>query len=217
MILFVSGTDTAVGKTVLSAAICRQAMEQGRDVAYFKPVQTGLLPGGYGDRDYVEEAAGVPAFEGERYEHPLAPSVAAAEEGRRVDVEALVQRARELVADRDLLVVEGAGGLLVPFTEHMDMAGMAARLGARVLLATRPGLGTLNHTALSIEALRHRDLVLEGLVLCGWPSDPGRTERTNREVLSTMAPLIGYLPYVHDLDTEHPGQPATPELLEFRD
>ena len=217
MILFVSGTDTAVGKTVLSAALCRQALEQGRDVAYFKPVQTGLLEGDYGDRDYVEEASGVPAFEGERYAQPLAPSVAAQLEGRMVDVEALLKQAKDLVSTRDLLIVEGAGGLLVPFTQGVDMADFAGRLNARVLLAVRPSLGTLNHSALSIEALRHRNLPLESLVLCGWPEEPGTTERTNREALAAMAPLVGYLPYLPDLDTEHPGQPTPPELLEFKD
>ncbi len=217
MILFVSGTDTGVGKTALSAALCLQAQEQGRDVTYFKPVQTGLLPGDYGDRDYVEEVAGVPAFEGERYREPLAPAVAAREEGRAVDVEALLYQARGLLADSDLLIVEGAGGLLVPFTPEVDMTGFAALLGARVLLATRPSLGTLNHTALSIEALEHRDLALEGLVLCGWPARPGLTERSNRMALAAMAPLLGYLPYIADLDTERRGQTAVPVILDFED
>lgn len=217
MILFVSGTDTGIGKTVLSAALCRDARGQGREVVYFKPVQTGLRAGEYGDRDFVEEAAGIPAFEGERYAAPLAPAAAAREEGRTVDVEALLYQARGLLADRDLLVVEGAGGLLVPLAAGLDMAGFAALLEARVVLATLPSLGTLNHTALSVEALEHRGQPLEGLVLCGWPVHPGLTERSNRQALAAMAPLLGYLPYLAELDTEHPGQAELPALLEFKD
>ena len=210
VIWFVTGTDTGVGKTVVAAALARAEREAGRSVAYCKPVQTGLEPGDPGDADYVTAAAGVPATEGLRLAEALAPAVAAERAGIKVDVDALVSWCRHQADGVDVLVVEGAGGLLVPLSGDVTMADLAGRLGAEVVIATRPGLGTLNHTALTVEAARARGLPVAGLVVCGWPAEPGVTETTNLERLAAMAPILGLIPFVAGLDTAHPGDVVAP-------
>ena len=212
MIRFVTGTDTAVGKTVAAAALARAELAAGRRVAYCKPVQTGLRPGEPGDAGYVAATAGVAVTEGLRLEEALAPAVAAERDGIKVDVDALVSWCRHQAGGVDMLLVEGAGGLLVPLAEDTTMADLATWLGAEVVVVTRPGLGTLNHTALTVEAARSRGLPVAGLVVCGWPAEPGVTETTNLERLATMAPLLGVIPFVPGLDTATPGAGAAPEL-----
>jgi dethiobiotin synthase len=205
MIRFVTGTDTGVGKTVVAAALARAEREAGRGVAYCKPVQTGLAPGEPGDADFVAAAAGVPVTEGLRLEAALAPAVAAERAGIKIDVDGLVGWCRHQGDSVDLLLVEGAGGLLVPLWGDVTMADLAARLDADVVIATRPGLGTLNHTALTLEAARARGLPIAGLVVCGWPAEPGVTEATNLERLAAMAPILGLIPFVAGLDTAAAG------------
>ena len=204
MIRFVTGTDTGVGKTVAGAAMARAEQAAGRRVAYFKPVQTGVGPGEPGDAAFVA-GLGIPATDGVRLDEPLAPAVAAERAGIVIDVDALVVRAVAEAAGVDVLVVEGAGGLLAPLAGELTMADLAARLPADVVIVTRPGLGTLNHTALTLEAARHRRLPVAGLVVCGWPAEPGVTERTNLERLAAMAPILGLVPFVAGLDTARPG------------
>jgi dethiobiotin synthase len=212
-IRFVTGTDTGVGKTVVAAALARAEREAGRGVAYCKPVQTGLAPGEPGDADFVATAAGVPVTEGLRLEEALAPAVAAERAGIKIDVEALVSWCRHQADSVDVLLVEGAGGLLVPLSDDLTMADLAERLGAEVVIATRPGLGTLNHTALTLEAARARGLPVAGLVVCGWPAEPGVTEVTNLERLAAMAPVLGLIPFLAGLDTAGPGAAASPGLV----
>lgn len=206
-ILFVTGTDTGVGKTVASAALARSERTAGRRVAYCKPVQTGLAPGQPGDADFVAGAAGVPVTECLRLPEPLAPAVAAHRAGVDIDVDTLIKAIRAPAAGVDVLIVEGAGGLLVPLTDAVTMADLAGRLGARLVVVTRPGLGTLNHTALTVEAARARGLDVAGLVVSGWPAPPGVTETTNLERLAAMAPVLGLVPFMPGLDTARPPAP----------
>jgi dethiobiotin synthase len=213
MITFVTGTDTGVGKTVAAAALARAEQEAGRVVAYCKPVQTGLGPGEPGDADFVAAAAGVPVSEGLRLAEALAPAVAADRAGIKIDVDALVSWCRNQADGVDVLLVEGAGGLLVPLSGDLTMVDLAARLGADVVIATRPGLGTLNHTALTVEAARARGLPVAGLVVCGWPGEPGVVESTNLERLAAMAPVLGVIPFVAGLDTARPEEGVAPVLI----
>ena len=203
MIRFVTGTDTGVGKTVACGAMARAEQAAGRRVAYFKPVQTGVRPGEPGDAAFVA-GVGIPATDGVRLEEALAPAVAAERAGIVIDVDALVVRAVAEAAGVDVLVVEGAGGLLAPLAGELTMADLAARLPADVVIVTHPGLGTLNHTALTLEAARTRRLPVAGLVVCGWPAEPGVTERTNLERLAAMATVLGLVPFVPGLDTARP-------------
>lgn len=212
MIRFVTGTDTGVGKTVACAALARAALAAGRSVRYFKPVQTGLRPGVPGDAAFVASVTGIDAVEGVRFPEPLAPAAAALVAGEKVDVDALVERASELARGCDELLVEGAGGLLVPLGEGVDMAGFARRIAAaEVVVVARPGLGTLNHTALTVEAARARSLV-PVIVVSNWPAEPGLTETTNLERLRDLAPVAGLVPAVGGLDVEAGRAPAAPLL-----
>ena len=212
-IRFVTGTDTGVGKTVLAAALAVQSVADGAATCYFKPVQTGLQPREPGDADFVASvAAGCRAEEGVRFAAPLAPAVAAAVAGEKVDAEALRLRALDLARECDTLIVEGAGGLLVLLSDAVDMADFASGLDAELVVATRPTLGTLNHTALTVEAARRRGLD-PALVVCNWPAEPALTETTNLEQLKEMAPVIGVIPAIDGLDVESGGAPATPVIV----
>ena len=213
MIRFVTGTDTGVGKTVAAAALCRADRLRGRTVLYCKPVQTGLALAEAGDAAFVAAAAKVPVIECLRFPAALAPAVAAQRAGAIVDVDALLADVAKASDGFDRVVVEGAGGLLVPLSEDLTMADLADRLGAGLVVVTRPTLGTLNHTALTLEVAHARGLPVDGLIVSGWPAEPGVTEETNLERLSAMAPLLGVLPEYPGLDTADPG--TAPSELAF--
>lgn len=196
-VLVVSGTGTEVGKTVVTAAIAALAAGRGERVAVVKPVQTGEPPGPAGDLDTVRRLSGVTeTFELARFGDPLSPEAAARAAGRPpLDLAAAAVFIKGL--DADLVLVEGAGGLLVRYDPAgTTIADLAAMLAAPVLVVTVPGLGTLNHTALTVEALRRRRLVLAGVVIGAWPARPGLAERANLTDLPQIIgePLAGALP-----------------------
>ena len=205
MIRFVTGTDTGVGKTLAAAALCRADRKAGRTVLYAKPVQTGLERAEAGDAAFVAAAAKVPVIECLRFPEPLAPAVAAERAGAAIDVNALLTDLAKAADGFDRVVVEGAGGLLVPLWDDVTMADLAAALGAGLIVVTRPTLGTLNHTALTVDAAETRGLPVDGLIISDWPADPGVTEQTNLERLSAMAPVLGLLPSYPHLDTADPA------------
>lgn len=201
-IRFVTGTDTGVGKTVVSALLGRRAREDGLRVRYVKPVQTGVSDGDKGDAGFVASAAAIDAVELIRYEDPLAPSVAADLTGRPIDFDELVRLTSERGHDVDLLLVEGAGGLLVPLTAEHTMADLAKSLGAELVLVVRPGLGTLNHSALTVEAAKHRGLHVSLIVVSGFPSVPGSTEHTNLERLHRLGPPVEVVEHIEGISVD---------------
>lgn len=192
-VLVVTGTGTGVGKTIATAAVAAAALGRGADVAVCKPVQTG------DDDDLAEVArlAGVNAVHGlARYPEPLAPAAAAARAGLPLrsgqDVAELVRAAD---APGRLTLVEGAGGLLVELgAGGITLRDLASDLNAPVLVVCAAGLGTLNHTALTLEALAARDVPCAGLVIGSWPADPGPAEEYNRDALAALAPVRAVLP-----------------------
>jgi dethiobiotin synthetase len=198
-VLVVAGTDTGVGKTVVTAALAAHARASGERVAVVKAVQTGVAPDEPGDVDEVRRLAAIEdVHELARLSEPLAPATAARRGGGNVlsvgEIAAAVER---LAAGRDLVLVEGSGGLLV----HLDGAGrtiadVAALLRAPILVVARAGLGTLNHTALTCEALRAREVPCAGVVVGAWPQQPDLAARCNLEDLAVYAgaPVLGRLP-----------------------
>jgi dethiobiotin synthetase len=166
---FVTGTDTGVGKTVVACALARALRAAGRDVGVLKPAETGVGPDGPLDARALREAAGVDdpldAVCPVQLALPAAPSVAAAAEGRTVDTGAIRKAYDALRARHETLVVEGAGGLLVPLAEGFTMADLARELALPVLVVARASLGTINHTLLTVEALARRGLPLAGVVV----------------------------------------------------
>ncbi|GIH96121.1 ATP-dependent dethiobiotin synthetase BioD [Planobispora siamensis] len=198
-ILVVTGTDTGVGKTIVTAAVAALARERGSSVAVVKPAQTGVGPDEPGDLDDVIRLSGVTTtFEFARFPDPLAPAAAARVSGTdAVSLSGAAERIEELAESHRLVIVEGAGGLLVRFDdEGATIADLARRLGAPVLVVARAGLGTLNHTALTLEAMAGRGLRPAGVVIGSWPAEPGLAERCNVADLEMLAarPLTGVLP-----------------------
>jgi dethiobiotin synthetase len=168
-------------------------------VAVVKPGQTGVGPDEPGDLDDVRRLAGViDLHEHARFPDPLSPAAAARRSGRPpLDLDDSARRIRSLAWERGLVLVEGAGGLLVRYDEDgATIADLARALAADVLVVTAPDLGTLNHTALTLEAMAHRGLALAGLVVGSWPADPDLACRCNVRDLETISarPLAGALP-----------------------
>lgn len=198
-VLVVTGTGTGVGKTVVTAAVAALAAERGAPVAVIKPAQTGAGPGEPGDVDAVRRLAGVAdVHEWARYPDPLSPAAAARRSGLApLELDEVADRVRKLAAGRRLVLVEGAGGLLVRYDENgHTLADLASRLAAPLLVVTPAGLGALNATALTLEVLAHRGLQLAGVVIGCWPGEPDLAARSNVSDLETLAarPLGGVLP-----------------------
>lgn len=196
-IIMVTGTDTGVGKTITTAALAAVLHGTGRSVAIYKPCQSGAAAGDSDVAEIVRLAGAVTAETGVILQEPLAPVAAAALDGLplpRLAVHA--ERARELAASHDHVLVEGAGGLLVELdSEGGTLADLASLLAAAIVLVARPALGTLNHTALTLEALAARNLKVLGVVLGSWPAVPGVVHLSNRKVLESLqVPLLGVLP-----------------------
>ena len=201
--VFVTGTDTGVGKTVLAAAIAATAASAGLVVATFKPVVTGLdEDSGEWPRDH-ELLASV-ANSGQspddvapyRYGPAVSPHFAAQFAGLDLDPDDLVEQAHAQAENADVLIVEGVGGLLVPLTSDYLVRDFAGELSLPVVIAARPGLGTINHSLLTIEAARAVALRIQAVVLTPWPDEPSELEWSNMETIERFGevPVLG-LPY----------------------
>ncbi|MFG3661822.1 dethiobiotin synthase [Streptomyces sp. NPDC047706] len=198
-ILVITGTGTEVGKTVTTAAVAASALAAGRSVAVLKAAQTGVRPDERGDAEEVARLAGpVAAGELARYPEPLAPGTAARRAGRApVHPHEIAEAAAKLATEHDLVLVEGAGGLLVRFDPAGGtLADAAGLLAAPVLVVTAAGLGTLNTTELTAREIRTRGLDLAGVVIGSWPAEPDLAARCNLADLPEVAgaPLLGALP-----------------------
>ncbi|MFJ5773804.1 dethiobiotin synthase [Streptomyces sp. NPDC093094] len=198
-VLMITGTGTEVGKTVTTAAVAAAAAAAGRSVAVLKAAQTGVRPDERGDAAEVVRLAGeLTTAELARYPEPLAPATAARRAGRApVRPGEIAEAAAKLAAEHDLVLVEGAGGLLVRFDdEGGTLADAAALLDAPVLVVVTAGLGTLNTTELTARELRRRGLDLAGLVVGSWPAEADLASRCNLADLPEVAgaPLLGALP-----------------------
>ncbi|HEX3034564.1 MAG TPA: dethiobiotin synthase [Thermodesulfobacteriota bacterium] len=206
--IFVIGTDTGVGKTVVSAALAWTLKQSGKKVAVMKPVQTGTGLGGLMDIEFVQKVieTNYPLDEvcPYRFSHPLAPSVAANVAGERIDLNKINSAFYKLGSTHDTVIVEGAGGLLVPITESYLMSDLAFDLGLVIVIVARPGLGTLNHTLLTVESVKARGLEVLGIVINKFPSNPDIAERTNPELILKMTEerILGVLPFDPGISVE---------------
>lgn len=204
--VFVTGTGTGVGKTVVAAAIAHTLSSEGLEVNVFKPVVTGLEEGGEADHELLRWAAGSSQSDEEIAPHRFGPAVsphlAAALAGNTIEPERLLAAARAAAADADELVCEGVGGLLVPLAGRFRLAtgeqtlpppylvrDLAVDLGLPVVVAASPGLGTINHTLLTVEAARAAGLEVAAVVLTPWPREPSEIERSNRETIEALGEL----------------------------
>ena len=203
--VFVTGTDTGVGKTVVSAALVSRLQGRlaisGHVLRYWKPVQTGIEQDD--DTAVVEWLSGCPGDvlrkQGVRLPRPVSPHLAARLSGQQIDIDALIATTRgEAAATR--WIVEGAGGALVPLNQRDLMIDLMQRLGLPVVVVTRTLLGTINHTLLTLEAIRARELRVAGVVMVGEPN------ADNRDAIETYGrtPVIGEMPRI---------DPLTPQAL----
>jgi dethiobiotin synthetase len=232
--VFVTGTGTEVGKTVVAAAIARTLAAKGEQVAVFKPAVTGLdeLPadgpkgstagdlsaqrrGGGADHEVLRRAAGSRQSDEEiapyRFGPPMSPHLAAELAGEEVDPARLLRDARDAGASADVLVCEGVGGLFVPLAPTYSVRDLAVDLGLPLVIAASPGLGTINHTLLTIEAARAAGLEVTAVVLTPWPEDPGEIERSNRETITTLGDV--HVELLPQLDMDEPETWPNLELV----
>jgi dethiobiotin synthetase len=190
--LFVTGTDTGVGKTVVAAAIAATLAARGERVAVFKPALTGLdvIEGPPPDHELLLASARSGQTPDDvapyRFGPPLSPHLAAELAGVRIEPDELVEAARRAASEADVLIVEGVGGLLVPLTRRYLVRDFASDLRLPMVIAARPGLGTINHSLLTIEAARATGLDLAAVVLTPWPERPNEIERSNRESIGLL-------------------------------
>jgi dethiobiotin synthetase len=187
---FVTGTGTGVGKTIVCAALLASLRARGVAVCARKPVLTGLdepEPGQPADHVLLAALTGEApeTVAPVRFGPATSPHLAAALSGTAIDVAALVAEVRAAGP----AIVEGIGGLLVPLADGWDVRRLALELGLGVVVAARPGLGTINHTLLTLESARAAGLDLRAVVLTPWPADPGEIERSNRETIARLGGL----------------------------
>jgi dethiobiotin synthetase len=192
--LFVTGTGTEVGKTVVAAVLAHTAVSRGLRVAVFKPVVSGLDDYAKGeelpDHELLRLSARSEQSDDEvapyRYGPPVSPHLGAALAGEAIEPERLRSAARAAAGAADHLVCEGVGGFLVPLTLGYLVRDFARDLGLPVVVAAAPGLGTINHTLLTVEAVRAVGLEVAGVVLTPWPDTPGEVERSNAEAIERL-------------------------------
>jgi dethiobiotin synthetase len=191
--VFVTGTDTGVGKSVLAAAVCAGLAAAGERVAAFKPVVTGLddTPGDWPpDHELLAAAASAGQSPGDvaplRFGPAVSPHLAAELAGSPIEPPDLLAAARAAAGRADALVCEGVGGVMVPLTPGYLVRDLAVDLKLPVVVAARPGLGTINHSLLTVEAARAAGLDVRAVVLTPWPEEPGTIERSNRDTIAKL-------------------------------
>jgi len=192
--LFVTGTDTGVGKTVVAGAIAAALRADGARVAAYKPVVTGLdepaEPGWPRDHELLAAAAGTrpEAVAPHTFGPPVSPHLAAELAGTALALDDMVTAASAAVAEAHatVLVAEGVGGLLVPLTADASVRDLAEALRLPVVIAARPGLGTISHTLLTLEAARAAGLRVAAVVLTPWPGAPSVMEESNRATIARL-------------------------------
>jgi dethiobiotin synthetase len=212
---FVTGTDTGAGKTVVARALVRGLCARGIDVGVQKPIETGVGPEGPLDAVALRAAAGLDgAIETicpQQFALPAAPTVAAAAAGRRVDLAAVDAAFEACASNHDFVVVEGAGGLLVPAAANLSMADLAGRFGLPLIVAARASLGTINHTLLTLEAAAARNLELIGVVVSHTSGPLSDADEANLDCLRARLGerLLGEIPPLA------PGLDAPPDAIDF--
>lgn len=202
--LFITGTDTGVGKTIVSATLARLLSRRGCNVGVMKPVTSGCIERDgrpiSEDCELLLWAAGIEGDENAApylLSAPLAPSVAAEQEGVRIDFVHIADCYRRLAERHDFVIVEGAGGLMVPISGGLLMADLARHLDLPLLVVTRPNLGTINHTFLTTYAAGQLGLTTKGIIINNFPAEPGPAESYAPHLLDSLCgPLLGVYPHI---------------------
>ena len=214
--IFITGTGTEIGKTVIAGGLAASLKQAGMNVGVMKPISTGDTA----DAQFLKHAAQVddelasinPIY----LRHPLAPSVAARMEGREIDVSCVETAFAELQQKYDFVIVEGVGGIAVPIQDDFLVVHLIKRLQLPILIVAQAGLGTLNHTLLTVAYARQFELQITGIVLNGLRAETaGLAEATNPAEIENLTgvPVIGIVPYEKRLDTTHPDVTFLAEFM----
>lgn len=229
--IFITGTDTGVGKTAVAAALAFLLRQRGVRVGVMKPVTSGCIEkvGRLVSEDAELLAAGAGIAVSDEVapyllREPVAPSAAAEKEGVRIEFSRILAAYHRLADQYDFVIVEGAGGLMVPLAGGLLVADLVKLLALPLLVVARPGLGTVNHTLLTCFAARQLELQVRGVVVNGFPENPGLAEATAPHMIDSLSgvPLLGRFPHImtdspleaaQALATWLAAQPATRILL----
>ena len=224
--VFVTGTDTEVGKSVIAGGLALAFRERGIDVGVMKPAVTGCRTRKgqctAEDVDFLVKASGSEDNPGlicpYMLRDPLAPEVAADREGARIDIRTIKSAFKQLNEKHEALIVEGAGGLFVPIKRNYLMIDLIASLGVPIVIVARPGLGTINHTLLSCEAARAKNIGIGGIIINNYPKKPSTAERTNPDMIRryARAPLLGVVPHLPDVSVENCSLDGLLKTIESR-
>jgi len=206
--IFITGTDTGVGKTVVTAALACCIKSTGLKVKVVKPFQTGTEEDEILDIEFVYKTLGE-SFDIEescpvRLKKPLSPYSAGFFENIDFSISDLLGSLKKIILPGEVTLFEGAGGLLVPITKDYFMSDLARDLDVPVVIVARPGLGTLNHTLLSLEHAKNKGLNILGIIICNYPSEPDLAESLNIKTLKqlTDVEVIGIIPSIEGLDVQ---------------
>lgn len=206
--LFITATDTEIGKTVITGAIAAALKGRGMDVGVMKPVASGGIANEAGnlaaeDATFLMQAAGIVERERELVNPlclapALTPAVAAMLSGVTVDIQTFITSYQKLQKIHDFLIVEGVGGIVAPLWQDYLVADLMAEFALPVIVVARPNLGTINHTVLTVEYGRSRDLPIAGIIMNGWnEAEAGILAKSNEEYITRLTglPILGKFPY----------------------
>jgi dethiobiotin synthetase len=208
--VFITGTDTGVGKTVVACTLARLLHDRGINVGVMKPVTSGCdekkgQPASE-DAELLAWSAGIPKVDHDMAPYllrlPIAPCEAANREGKRIEFQQIASSLSRLSARHDFMIVEGAGGLMVPLAEGLLVADLIRFISLPVLVVARPGLGTINHTLLTCFSARNLGITVFGLVINNYPEKPDVADESAPRLISSFAgaPLLGVFPHQEGKD-----------------
>jgi dethiobiotin synthetase len=209
--LFVTGTDTGVGKTVVAAGLSALLRANGVDAGVFKPMMSGVRREDCTSDAWIlkkmsKDSLSLEEINPFQFQEPLAPYLAAKREGRLIPLEQVNEAWEKIKHRHSFYIVEGAGGLMVPFGPDYVTAHVAREIGFPLLIVSRPGLGTINHTLLTIEYARNIELDVAGVVINGLREDQqGIAEETNPLLIEEFSgvPVLGTVPWLERMEREH--------------
>lgn len=206
--LFVTGTDTGVGKTLIAGAIARLLGGSGKSVGVFKPIASGCQKTREGliseDAEFLAHCSNsefpLSVVNPVTFEVPAAPILCEQAEGRKVDFEQIASTYKYICENSDIVIVEGIGGIRVPLSKDVDVLDLAKAFGLGVIIVARPDLGTINHTLLTIDAVVDAGLTLVGIIINGYDeTKAGPAEKTGSAIIAQCrdVKILAVVPYDH--------------------
>ena len=207
--IFITGTDTGVGKTIVTAAVCSCIKSSGKRVAAMKPIQTGTDTQKTLDIEFVykvlDEEFLIDDVCPYRFTKPLSPKLASEVSGKEIHVNDILSAYKTLEEKFEYVVIEGAGGILAPVKNNYFIVDLINEMESPVIIVTRPALGTINHTLLTIESAKNKGLSILGIIVNKYPIDPDDSELTNPDEIASISglPILGIIPEIQEVNVEY--------------